>query len=56
MAHFKEYKWLDKVYLSIVENEDTRVELSSIFIVYPSLLRPKLDKIPTSLGLTLHRL
>jgi len=34
------------VYLSILENEDKRAELGITFIVYPSLLRPYVEKIP----------
>jgi len=32
MVHFKEYKQHDKVYLSVVENEDTKAELGIAFI------------------------
>jgi len=46
MVHFKEYKQRDKVYLSVVENEDTKAELGTTFIVYPLLLRSDVEKIP----------
>ena len=46
MVRFKKFKRRDNVYLSIVEDEDTKVELGTTFIVYPSLLRPDVDKIP----------
>jgi len=46
MVRFKEFKRPDNVYLSVVEDEDTKVELGTTFIVYPSLLRPDVDKIP----------
>ena len=45
MVHFKEYKQRDKVYLSVVENEDTKAELGTTFTVYPSLLRLDVEKI-----------
>jgi len=41
MVRFKEYKRQNKVYLFVVDNEDTKAELSTTFIVYPSLPRPK---------------
>jgi len=46
MVHFKEYKRRDKVYLSIVQNEDTKAVFGTTFIVYPSLLCPDVEKIP----------
>jgi len=45
MVHFKEFKRRDKVCLSIVENEETKAELGTTFIVYPSLLHPDIEKI-----------
>ena len=45
MVHFKEYKRRDKVYLSVVQNEDTKAVLGTTFIIYPSLLRPNVEKI-----------
>ena len=33
VTHVKEYKLQDKVYLSVVENEDTMVELGNTFTV-----------------------
>jgi len=29
---------MEKVYLSIVENEDTTIELGTTFVIYPSLV------------------
>jgi len=46
MVRFKEFKHRDNVYLSVVEDEDTKAELGTTFIVYPSLLRPDIEKIP----------
>jgi len=46
MVRFKEFKRRDKVYLSVVENEDTKGELGTTFTVYPSLLCPDIEKIP----------
>jgi len=46
MVRFKEYKRRDKVYLSVEENEDTKAELGTTFIVYPSLLHPEVEKMP----------
>jgi len=46
MVRFKEYKRQDKVYLSFVENEDTKAELDTTFTVYPSLLHPDVEKMP----------
>jgi len=46
MVRFKEYKRQDKVYFSVVQNEETKVELGTTFIVYPSLLHPDIEKIP----------
>ena len=46
MVRFKEYKRREKVYLSVVENKETKAELGTTFIVYPSLLRPNIEKIP----------
>jgi len=46
MVHFKEYKRRDKVYLSVVKNEDAKAELGITFIVYPSLLCPEVEKLP----------
>ena len=46
MIRFKEYKRRDKIYLSVVEHEETKAELGSTFIVYPSLLRPESEQIP----------
>jgi len=46
MVRFKEYKQRDKVYLSVVENEDTKADLGTTFIVYHSLLRPDVEKMP----------
>ena len=46
MARFKEFKRRDNVYLSVVEDEDTKAELGTAFIVYPSLLHPDIEKIP----------
>jgi len=46
MVRFKEYKPRDKVYLSVLENEDTKAELGTTFIVYPSLLHPDVEKMP----------
>ena len=46
MVRFKEFKRRDNVYLSVVEDEDTKAELGTTFLVYPSLLRPDVDKIP----------
>ena len=47
MVRFKEYKQRDKIYPSVVEHEETKAELGSTFIVYPSLLRPEFEQIPT---------
>jgi len=47
MVRFKEYKRRDKIYFSVVEHEETKGELGSTFIVYPSLLHPELEQIPT---------
>ena len=46
MVRFKEYKRWDKIYLSVVEREETKAELHSTFIVYPSLLCPEFEQIP----------
>ena len=46
MVPFKEYKQHDKVYLSVVENEDTKAELGTTIIVCPSLLHLEIEKIP----------
>jgi len=46
MVRFKEYKQRDKVYLSVIENEDTKAELGTTFTVYPSSLRPNVEKMP----------
>ena len=46
MVRFKEYKQQDKVYLSVVENEDTKSELDIAFVVYALLLHPDVEKIP----------
>jgi len=46
MARFKEYKRRNKVYLSVVENEDIKAEFGTTFIVYPSLLRLDIENIP----------
>ena len=46
MVRFKVYKRRDKIYLSVVENEETKAKLGTTFIVYPSLLRPDIEKIP----------
>ena len=54
MVRFKEFKRRDNVYLSVVEDEDTKAELGTTFLVYPSLLRPDMDKMQSSLVLTLH--
>jgi len=47
MVRFKEYKRRDKIYLSVVEHEETKVKMGSAFIVYPSLLRLEFKQIPT---------
>ncbi|KAJ8430754.1 hypothetical protein Cgig2_009059 [Carnegiea gigantea] len=47
MVRFKEYKRWDKIYLSVVEHEEMKAELDNTFIVYPSLLRPEFEQIPT---------
>jgi len=54
MVRFKEYKGWDKFHLSIIENEDTKAELGTTFIVYPLLPRPNIEKLPISLVLTSH--
>ena len=46
MVHFKEHKRRDKVYLCVVENEDTKGELGTTFIIYLSLLHLEVEKIP----------
>jgi len=46
MVRFREFKLRDKVCLSVVENEDTKAALGTTFIVYPSLLRADIEKIP----------
>ena len=46
MVRFKEFKRRDKVYLSVVENEDTKGELGTTFTVYPSLPCPDVEKMP----------
>jgi len=46
MVRFKEYKRRHKVYPSVVENEDTKADLGTTFIVCPSLLCPDIEKIP----------
>jgi len=46
MVRFMEYKRRDKVHLSVVENEDTKLELGMAFIFYPSLLCPNVEKTP----------
>jgi len=46
MVRLKEYKRRDKVDLSVVENKEAKAELGTTFIVYPSLLRPDMEKIP----------
>jgi len=45
MVRFKEFKRRDKVYHFVVKNEETKVELDTTFIFYPSLLRPDIEKI-----------
>jgi len=47
MVQSKECKRQDKIYLSVVEHEETKAELGNTFIVYPSLLRLEFEQIPT---------
>ena len=47
MVRFKEYKRQDKIYVSAVEYEETKAELGSTFIVYPSLPLLESQEIPT---------